>query len=349
LRAAETEEPATQPGTGAKHVEAGAKQEGSGANQREAETQRPEAEAGWENPLIPNARLRQIYLAMTRARTLEKALRAARRGRAVGLSVKGAGTLGLEACLVSAAADLGPGDLVSDALAGGVVDFLRGAAVSDVMRPGRATVARRDGGSVRGLAAECGAAARLPGAADGAERMWTALGAAAVLKAAAAQARAEAKAVDAAARQAGVVVIYSLPGEVTTTLWKKTLRFAAEQELPVVFVVLPTRARGGKTRTAKAGGVSALARGCGVPAIVVDADDAVAIYRVAQESIGHARIGGGAALMECVPFVLEGAAARRAGGNDGVAELERHLVQRGAATRAWMEREAKRFAKQLTT
>ena len=85
----------------------------------------------------------------------------------------------------------------------------------------------------------------------------------------------------------------------------------------------------------------------GVPGIAVDADDAVAIYRVAQESIGRARAGGGAALMECVPFAIEGAAAKRTAANDAVAGLERYLVQRGVATKAWMDREAKAFARRV--
>jgi TPP-dependent pyruvate/acetoin dehydrogenase alpha subunit len=99
----------------------------------------------------------------------------------------------------------------------------------------------------------------------------------------------------------------------------------------------------------KTGGVSALALGCGVPAIAVDADDAVAIYRVAQESIGHARIGGGAALIECVPFVLAGttATAKRNVANDAIAGLEQYMVQRGVVTKAWMDRAAKSFAKRL--
>jgi len=80
---------------------------------------------------------------------------------------------------------------------------------------------------------------------------------------------------------------------------------------------------------------------------VVDAEDAVAIYRVAQESIGHARIGGGAALMECVPFVLEGAVGKVRVTEDAIAGLERYMLQRGVATRAWMERETKNFAKRL--
>jgi hypothetical protein len=58
-------------------------------------------------------------------------------------------------------------------------------------------------------------------------------------------------------------------------------------------------------------------------------------------------MGGGAALMECVPFVLEGAAGKARVTDDAIAGLERYLVQRGVATRTWMEREAKAFAKRI--
>jgi TPP-dependent pyruvate/acetoin dehydrogenase alpha subunit len=110
----------------------------------------------------------------------------------------------------------------------------------------------------------------------------------------------------------------------------------------VVFVVLP--ARSGKGR---AGRVVALALRCHVPGIPVDANDAVALYRVAQESIGRARIGGGAALMECVPFVLKGTTAKSARTGDAIAGLENYLLQRKVATGIWMEREAKGFAKRV--
>jgi TPP-dependent pyruvate/acetoin dehydrogenase alpha subunit len=322
-----------------------------------------------ENPLIPNERLRQIYRAMAQAREMEKVLQpAAKRARATGparnapdakfSAANFTGTRGLEAALVSAAVDLGPGDLVSDALAGGVVDFLRGTALGEVLRAGKADASRRSrrsGTGVCGRSAECGAAGRLPGTADAAERIWTALGAAAALKAAAALARIETQSTakdkaeaDAAARQVGVVVVYALVDEASAGLWKKVLRFASEQELPVVFVVLSAGARGGKARgAARASGVNSLAHGCGVPAIVVDADDAVAIYRVAQESIGHARIGGGAALMECVPFVLVGSAGKVRVTQDAIAGLEQTMLQRGVASRAWMDRAAKSFAKRL--
>ena len=323
-------------------------QVGTGANTANRDGNLPDTGTAWENPLIPNERLRQIYRAMLQARALEKALPVVKRGRAIGLGAKTTRIFGLEACLVSAAVDLGPGDLVSDALAGGAVDFLRGTALSEVLRPGKAKRSGKRGATVGGAVVVCGAAAHLPGATNSAERLWSALGAAAALKAA--QTRVEDKERGGTAREAGVVVVYVLAGELPTILWKKALKFTTDHELPVIFIVLSERGnmavRTG-THGARSGGVCALALGCGVPAIVVDANDAVAIYRVAQESIGHARIGGGAALMECVPFEMEGAAGKARAPQDAIMALERYMVQHGVATRAWMEREAVAFAKQL--
>ncbi len=285
----------------------------------------------WENPLIPNARLRQIYLAMTRARVLAHALPSRRHDKR---------TLGLEACLVSAAVDLGPGDLVSDALSGGVVDFLRGATLGEALRPGAAK-------KKSGVVADCGSATRLPASVVSAERIWTALGAAVALKAETVLAKSEAKAAGSTGKQSGVVVVYALPGEVSPALWRKALTFARDNDLPVLFVVLPSALTKGSA--AKIGNVSSIALRCGLPEIPVDADDAVAIYRVAQESIGHARIGGGAALIECVPFVVEGAAGKPGRTADAIAVLETYLLERHVSTRAWVERESKSFAKRLAT
>jgi TPP-dependent pyruvate/acetoin dehydrogenase alpha subunit len=272
----------------------------------------------WENPLIPNAKLRQIYRAMVGMRAVAPALPAGRRDG-----------LGMEACLASTSVDLGPDDLVSDALAGGVVEFLRGAGLGGALGGSRTR---------RGPKAECGAAARLPAVLGIAERVWAVLGAAAALKAAWAQAKVEAKTAGEAAKDSGVVVVYALAGEVRAAAWRKALTFAVEKELPVLFVVLPGR---GAAR------VTALALRCRVPAIPVDANDAVAIFRVAQESIGRARIGGGVALMECVPFVLEDAAGKRGAAEDGIAGLERYLLERKVVPQAWMRSEARLFAKRV--
>ena len=358
IMAKQTEAGAKQVGTEAKQVDTEAKQERAKSSEAGAKTSG--APVAWENPLIPNARLRQIYLSMAQARAVEKAQPAAQRAHTVGPNATVTGTHGLEAALVSASFDLGPGDLISDALTGGAIDLLRGTSLSEILHPNPSTVSRR---RQRNTTAST-TAARLSAPSAIAERIWSALGAAAASKSATAQARAEAKTqteddeqADTPARQAGVVALFMLPGEAPPALLKTALAFAAKEFLPIVFVVLPApserfskaQLRNRKPRATKLGGVSALSLACGVPGIAVDADDAIAIYRVAQESIGRARAGGGAALIECLPFILEGAstAAKRTAPADAIATLERYLLQRGVATRSWIEREAKSFAKRI--
>ncbi len=278
----------------------------------------------YENPLMPNAKLRQIYLAMVQARLLDQALSAGRRRTSANTIA------GLEAGLVSTSVDLGSQDVVSDAVGGGVVDFLRGTRLESVLRPDEAT-------RKRGFKADCGAAGRLIRPSAILERVWTGLGAAAALKALRVPEKAETP-----AGQLGVSIIYTRLGEVSPGLWRQALTFAATQELPALFVVLPPVP--GK---AKAWGASTSAMRHGIPAIAVDSSDAVAIYRVAQEAIGRARAGGGAALIDCVPFVLEGAKSGRKASTDAIAGLEEYMLSRGVASRTWMEREAKSFAKRI--
>jgi len=289
------------------------------------------AQPAYENPLIPNARLRQMHRAMTHARMLASALPHAQRAQ----------TAGLEACLVSTSADLGQGDLVSDTQTGAVVDLLRGADLRAVLRHAKFHAPRsaRAGKPVA-------AVGRLPAAPSAAERIWMALGSAASLQAAAAHAKAHAKETDEAAKQSGVVTIYAQSREIPTAIWRKVLSFAAGQHLPVIFVVLPPPRNQAK-KTTNLGTLSDLALRCGVPGVPVDADDAVAVYRVAQESIGHARIGGGPALMECVPFVIPSAKSPRNATADAIAGLESYMLHRGVVTRSWMQREAKAFAKRV--
>jgi TPP-dependent pyruvate/acetoin dehydrogenase alpha subunit len=267
---------------------------------------------------------------MMQVRQLEQTLAAQKPKRA-----GSAAALGLEACLVSTSVDLGARDLVSDTLAGGVVEFLRGATLESVVR--------KDGAAKkRGFRAHCGSAAKLPDWPGIEERLWAALGAAAVLKGQCAGAKPEA---EGTTTDSGVAVVYTRLGEVTPGLWRRTLAYVAEQELPVLFVVLPAV---GRLSTVKAGGMTAICLRHGIPGIAVDADDAVAIYRVAQEALGRARMGGGPVLMECVPFVLEGARGLHKASMDAIRGLEHYMLGRHIATKKWMERETKSFAKRVS-
>ncbi|MDP9039067.1 MAG: hypothetical protein M3O02_07310, partial [Acidobacteriota bacterium] len=109
----------------------------------------------FDNPLMPNARLRQMYLAIMRVQAVEQSLGPKQR----------CGVLGREACLVAATIGLGPGDRISDTLHGPAMRFLRGQPLDRALHPELRS--RR-----RPVLAECGPAASLPDNPATAERLW---------------------------------------------------------------------------------------------------------------------------------------------------------------------------------
>jgi TPP-dependent pyruvate/acetoin dehydrogenase alpha subunit len=82
--------------------------------------------------------------------------------------------------------------------------------------------------------------------------------------------------------------------------WHEVIADAASQKLPVVFVHYADSAKQRSTSETKYRGKNPSAFFHGVPAITVDAFDAVAVYRVAFEAIARARQGRGASLLDCV-------------------------------------------------
>jgi TPP-dependent pyruvate/acetoin dehydrogenase alpha subunit len=267
----------------------------------------------YENPLVPNAKLRQMYVAMAEARVLDEHIagmqKKAKARRKLG-SIRGQ-----EAIRVSTAIDLGPGDLVSDSQVGVVMDLLGGAKVNSLLQ----RVAELGSGKkVRG-AKRGGVSARvLPWVDDADERLRLAMGAALSFK---------------TLGQANVVIAYVRHGEVGRGVWRKLLGLAAKLELPVIFVILPA-ATGDKTD----GIVNLSARSArwGVPGIPVDAGDAVGLYRVAQESLGRTRGGDGPVLIECLAYGANGSARRAP--VDPLVQIKVSLLERRVCTEAWMER-----------
>jgi hypothetical protein len=293
-----------------------------------APAQEPAAPVAYENPLIPNARLRQIYAAILHARLLGESLPKSQRSL----------THGLEAALVSTSADLAANDLVSDALTTPVLDNLRATTFTPLQHDSSAPPLKP---KARAALTAWATPATLPPTPSIAHRIQQALGAASALKAAHAKSRAYSTAKGVTPRQQGVVVLYTNPGEVPSSLWQKSLAFAAQHELPIVFVVLPppgTKAANAPTGPARLSPVIAIALRSQVPGIAVDANDPVALYRVAQESIGRARSGGGPALIECVSFAVP---AARTPPEDAIPAIERYLLHCSAASRAWLDRTAR--------
>jgi acetoin:2,6-dichlorophenolindophenol oxidoreductase subunit alpha len=279
-----------------------------------------------ENPLVPNAKLREMYVAMAEARVLDEHIAAMQR-RARGLKgrQKLESTHGHEACRVSTAIDLGPGDLVSDSRTGVVMDLLAGGKVSSLLK----RVAELHAGKKAVRSRRVGESRRvLLWIDDAEEQLRMALGAALAFK---------------TLGQKNIVVAYVRQGEIAKETWRKILGRASKLELPVIFVVLPAN---GERRNGFAG-LSERVRQWGVPGIAVDAVDAVALYRVAQESMGRTRAGDGPVLIECVAYQVEGKSGKVPA--DPLVQMRSFLLDRKVCSEAWLKRAGDRVRRQLGT
>jgi TPP-dependent pyruvate/acetoin dehydrogenase alpha subunit len=139
------------------------------------------------------------------------------------------------------------------------------------------------------------------------------------------------------------VVIYLEPRQAGNGLYRQALTLAATLGLAVIFFVLPDSRRGkAKLRTK----VITVAHKCSVPAMTVEASDAIALYRVVQESLGRFRAGGGPVLIEGVTFP---ASAGDVPLNDPVEQLGRYLLNRRLCTEDWVAATKRSFRKRLAT
>ncbi len=278
-----------------------------------------------ENPLVPNAVLRQMYQKMVELRLLEaQARRLGQRSKA-GKRIRW--TPGDEACRVSLAQGLAVGDVVMDSRPGGLMDHLLGRKLAEVMQ-GIKAVGARDKGGKAASAIERGSKRLLPFVASVEGRLLAGLGAAMLLR-----------------KTGGTegVVIYVEHKEASNDSWRKAFTLAAAQELPVIFVVLPSP--NPKSKDQGKAGVSGIAHRCGVPGIHVDASDVIALYRVVQESWMRIRGGGGPVLIEGVPFHVQG--EKRPAATDPVAQLGEYLLSRRVCTQAWLAAKEKTFRGRL--
>jgi len=144
-------------------------------------------------------------------------------------------------------------------------------------------------------------------------------------------------------RSRKIVVVLAEAAESEAPAWRKALVLAVRQKLPIVCVL---QGRGLRTVRDGMAGERAEAHQPRVavkdlPAIVVDGDDAIAVYRVAYEAIARARRGLGPTLIECEPYCVEnGTKSRKAGSQrdpalepsnrtDSLANMEAYLRGKG--------------------
>lgn len=255
----------------------------------------PTGSKAFENPLISHARMRAMYRAMVEIRGLAPVL-----GRERRLPLK------LEACWVGTAIGLEPGDLTSERRGDTALQHIR-------------TVAQRatDSSAPRKVAKHLSGFA-LPVSESGFERLLCAAGAAMALR----------------CSGKGVVLAYAAAGDLSRKEWSRLLavyaRADAQGALPLVLVIT---AEAGASAfnidrlAAAAARKSPGSSGRRLPVLPVEAADAVALYRAAQESIGRARVTGAATLIECVPTRV-----------DPVRMLGDQLIAKKICTAGWCAR-----------
>jgi TPP-dependent pyruvate/acetoin dehydrogenase alpha subunit len=272
-------------------------------------TAKSAGEAG-ENPLVPNAKLRQMYLKMLEARALDDTAvkRSAKAGRKRISTIRGQ-----EAIRVSTIIDLGEDDLVSDSEPTAGMGLLLGGDRAKLLR-GLVSTKTKSANMLH----EAGVTRSLGWTADEQQRLQLAVGAALALK---------------TQQRRGIVVAYARKGETTPAVWRKILAPAAELALPILFVVLPRS--GAKKKGLERSELCNVARAAGIPGIPVDACDPVALYRVTQESLGRTRGGDGPVLIESVQWRTEGT---RGGVDDPLEYLKQFLLERRICEPKWFSR-----------
>jgi TPP-dependent pyruvate/acetoin dehydrogenase alpha subunit len=240
--------------------------------------------------LIPNRKLFQLYALMLHSRLLDEQLaRLAAKKGGFGPFTR---TAGAEASLVAATVDLVRGDTLAPGAGALTPCFLKGLPLSS-LRTLAATGKTRIGWSRYGI---------VPPTLALEEQLELVLAAAEA---------------DKAAKSKKMSVVFCGDPAANTKLLKKALQRAGRAKLPILFVA---------NSAAESEEFAPIASKYGFPGIVVDASDAVAVYRVVTESSAHARRGNGPTLIECRPWPLASTVT------DPLDPMEQALRRRGIFT-----------------
>jgi TPP-dependent pyruvate/acetoin dehydrogenase alpha subunit len=144
------------------------------------------------------------------------------------------------------------------------------------------------------------------------------------------------RAVAAQTAKEGAIVAAILPSTAKSLKpWHAVMTAAAAQKLPIVFARYLGAESEVSEPTAKGKSKNPEALFHGVPAIAVDAFDAVAVYRVAYEAIIRARQGRGSTLLECVAHQAVSQAAKSEAASDS--EIQMNSVDPVSAMEIYLE------------
>jgi hypothetical protein len=131
----------------------------------------------------------------------------------------------------------------------------------------------------------------------------------------------------------GIVLAFTRAGAAESG-WQASLEWAQQSSLPLLLVCADAtggiRSRSGKRKEPRLdfASISRLAKRLNLPVMPIDGEDAVAVYRVMQESVLRARLGGGPAVLWAVMTPLSGAAPKLPRASQPIARLESYMAER---------------------
>lgn len=140
-------------------------------------------------------------------------------------------------------------------------------------------------------------------------------------------------------RKTGRVRVIFSTGKQAEKILKEARSIACAAKLAVLFV--EDRSSGKMEATEPSRKTKGLPASADYPTIPVDAQDVVAVYRVAHESITRARDGGGPTHIVGVPWRIAASGRKSAGARiemgseDAVVHLEQWLTARGLPAQEW--------------
>lgn len=155
-------------------------------------------------------------------------------------------------------------------------------------------------------------------------------------------------------KKPGVVVVFSGDDSMSLASWHEAVDFAVAHKLPIVHVVQDDLG-GDSANPKRESSTDTSAGDIGMPTLIVDGNDVVAVYRVAQEAIRRAREGHGPTLIACKTHRWPGysgiapAQHRPPSGksDDAIPRMEAYLAQKDLWSEPWKQKLVSAFRKQL--
>ncbi len=131
----------------------------------------------------------------------------------------------------------------------------------------------------------------------------------------------------------GIVLAFTQAGAAEPG-WQAALEWAQQSQLPLIMACsdatggAPLRSTKRGERALDYAAMSPFAKRVKLPVLTVDGEDAVAVYRVMQESVLRARFGGGPAVLWAVMTQVHTASPKIPRASQPIARLESYLAAR---------------------